>query len=140
VEDGTFCMTYGDGLGNVDIRALIDAHKQNGKLATVTAVSPPGRFGVLEIAGDLVQEIREKPEQTETFINGGFFVLEPQVLNYIAGDATLWEHEPMQRLAAEHQLTAFRHTGFWQPMDTLREKRLLDDLWSSGRAPWRVWG
>jgi glucose-1-phosphate cytidylyltransferase len=140
VEDGTFCMTYGDGLSDVNIRALIDWHKQQGRIATVTAVSPPGRFGVLDIRDDAVQQIREKPAQTQAFINGGFFVLEPQALSYIAGDMVLWEAEPMERLASENQLTAYKHSGFWQPMDTLREKRLLEDLWSSGSAPWKVWG
>jgi glucose-1-phosphate cytidylyltransferase len=140
VEEGTFCMTYGDGLGDVNIRALIDWHKQQGRIATVTAVSPPGRFGVLDIRDNAVQQIREKPAQTQAFINGGFFVLEPQALSYIAGDMVLWEAEPMERLASENQLTAYKHSGFWQPMDTLREKRLLEDLWSSGSAPWKVWG
>jgi glucose-1-phosphate cytidylyltransferase len=139
VDDGTFCMTYGDGVGDIDIPALIECHRQHGRIATVTAVSPPGRFGVLEIGGDAVQQIREKPAQTGTFINGGFFVLEPQALSYIADDTVIWEAEPMQRLASENQLTAYAHTGFWQPMDTLREKRLLEDLWNSGRAPWKVW-
>lgn len=138
VEEGTFCMTYGDGLGDVNIRALIDWHKQQGRIATVTAVSPPGRFGVLDILDHAVRQIREKP--TETFINGGFFVLEPQALSYIAGDMVLWEAEPMERLAGENQLTAYKHSGLWQPMDTLREKRLLEDLWNSGSAPWKVWG
>jgi glucose-1-phosphate cytidylyltransferase len=140
VEEGTFCMTYGDGLGDVNIRALIDWHKQRGRVATVTAVSPPGRFGVLDIRDHAVQHIREKPAQTETFINGGFFVLEPQALSYIAGETVIWEREPMERLAGENQLTAYTHSGFWQPMDTLREKRLLEDLWNSGSAPWKVWG
>jgi glucose-1-phosphate cytidylyltransferase len=140
VDDGTFCMTYGDCLSDVDIRALIDFHKQQGRIATVTAVSPPGRFGVLDIRDRAVQRIREKPAQTETFINGGFFVLEPRVLSYIEGDTVLWEAEPLERLASESQLTAYKHAGYWQPMDTLREKRLLEDLWNSGRAPWKVWG
>jgi len=139
VNGGTFCMTYGDGLGDIDIHALIDFHKREGRIATVTAVSPPGRFGVLDIRDHAVQHIREKPKQTETFINGGFFVLEPQVLSYIASDAMIWEGEPMERLACENQLTAYLHPGYWQPMDTLREKRLLEDLWNSGRAPWKVW-
>jgi glucose-1-phosphate cytidylyltransferase len=139
VDEGTFCMTYGDGLGDIDVGALIDRHKLQGRLATVTAVTAPGRFGVLDIRDDAVQHIREKPAQTETFINGGFFVLEPQALSYIAGDMVLWEVEPMERLAGENQLTAYKHSGFWQPMDTLREKRLLEDLWNTGRAPWKVW-
>jgi glucose-1-phosphate cytidylyltransferase len=139
VEGDTFCMTYGDGLANVDIGALIAWHRKQGRMATVTAVSPPGRFGVLDIHDNAVKQIREKPTQTETFINGGFFVLEPGVLPYIAGDPVLWEAEPMERLASENQLTAYEHSGFWQPMDTLREKRLLEDLWTSGRAPWKVW-
>jgi glucose-1-phosphate cytidylyltransferase len=140
VEEGTFCMTYGDGLSDVNIPALIDWHNRQGRIATVTAVSPPGRFGVLDIRDDAVQQIREKPAQTQAFINGGFFVLEPQALSYIAGDMVLWEAEPMERLASENQLTAYKHFGFWQPMDTLREKRLLQDLWDSGSAPWKVWG
>jgi glucose-1-phosphate cytidylyltransferase len=105
----------------------------------VTAISPPGRFGVLQIEGDAVREIHEKPENGETLINGGFFVLEPSALDFVEGDHISWELEPMQRLAREGQLTAFEHRGFWQPMDTLREKRLLEDLWASGEAPWKVW-
>jgi glucose-1-phosphate cytidylyltransferase len=140
VEDGAFCMTYGDGVADVDIRKLVDWHRQQGRIATVTAVSPPGRFGVLDIREHAVQQIREKPAQSETWINGGFFVLEPRALSYISGDMVLWEAGPMERLAAEGQLTAYPHSGYWQPMDTLREKRLLEDLWNSGRAPWRVWG
>ena len=139
LENGPFCMTYGDGLSDVNIRTLIDTHKQQGRIATVTAVSPPGRFGVLDIRHNAVHQIREKPEQTDTFINGGFFVLEPAALSYIAGDHVLWEAEPMDRLTAENQLTAYQHSGFWQCMDTLREKRLLEDLWNSGNAPWKVW-
>ena len=139
VKDGTFCATYGDGLANVDMNALIEWHKREGRLATVTAVSPPGRFGVLDIRGHAVQQIREKPAQTDAFINAGFFVLEPEALSYVAGDTVVWEAEPMQRLAADNQLTAYKHFGFWQPMDTQREKRLLEDLWGSGRAPWKVW-
>ena len=139
LENGPFCMTYGDGLSDVNIRTLIDTHKQQGRIATVTAVSPPGRFGVLDIRHNAVHQIREKPEQTDTFINGGFFVLEPAALSYIAGDHVLWEAEPMERLTAENQLTAYQHCGFWQCMDTLREKRLLEDLWNSGNAPWKVW-
>ncbi len=139
VADGTFCMTYGDGVADIDLGALVARHRQAGRLATVTAVSPPGRFGVLDIRDGAVEQIREKPEQPDTFINGGFFVLEPDALSYIDGDTSTWEAEPMERLASESQLTAFHHSGFWQPMDTLREKRLLEDLWDSGHAPWKVW-
>ena len=139
IEDGTFSMTYGDGLSDLHIGELLRFHASHGKLATVTAVSPPGRFGALEIAGDRVLRIREKPEKTDTPINGGFFVLEPGVLSLIQGDATGWESEPMETLAARQELRAYAHDGFWQPMDTLREKRLLEDLWASGRAPWKVW-
>jgi glucose-1-phosphate cytidylyltransferase len=139
VQDGSFCMTYGDGVSDIDIQALIEWHKRQGRLATVTAVSPPGRFGVLDIQGSAVQRIREKPAQAETFINGGFFVLEPASLQRVDGDMTIWEREPMERLAESDQLSAYKHAGFWQPMDTLREKRLLEDLWNSGRAPWKVW-
>lgn len=134
-----FCMTYGDGLSDLDIGALVRFHKSHGKLATVTAIAPPGRFGLLELASDRVVRIREKPELGESPINGGFFVLEVSALSYIDGLATSWEREPMERLAAANQLMAYSHKGFWQPMDTLREKRFLEELWASGRAPWKVW-
>lgn len=139
VGNETFCMTYGDGLSDVNIAALIEFHQHHRKLATVTAISPPVRFGVLEIDGDAVLGIREKPETSEALVNGGFLVLEPAALDLIEGDDTSWEREPMQRLAADRQLMAFLHRGFWQPMDTLREKHLLEDLWRSNQAPWKVW-
>jgi glucose-1-phosphate cytidylyltransferase len=135
----SFMATYGDGVANVDIRALTDFHKTHGKLATVTAVRPPARFGGLLFDGDRVVEFTEKPQVGEGWINGGFFVLEPEVFDYIAGDDTIWERSPLERLAADGQLMAFKHEGFFQPMDTLREKRLLQSLWESGKAPWKVW-
>jgi glucose-1-phosphate cytidylyltransferase len=135
----TFCMTYGDGLSNVDISKLIDHHHRCGKLATVTAITPPSRFGVLQIEGSTVHDIHEKPESSGALINGGFFVLEPPALDVVEGDQTSWELKPMRQLAHDGQLTAFEHSGFWQPMDTLREKVLLEELWVSGKAPWRVW-
>jgi glucose-1-phosphate cytidylyltransferase len=137
--DGPFCLTYGDGLGNVDIKASIKFHRQHQRLATMTSVQPPGRFGSAQLEGDKVVSFDEKPVAAGAWINGGFFVLEPGVLDFIDGDATLWEHEPLQQLAAKDQLRAWRHEGFWQPMDTLREKHLLQDLWDKGQAPWRVW-
>ncbi len=139
VEDGPFCMTYGDGVSDVNVSAAIAFHKSHGKLATVTAISPPGRFGVLETDRGRVTRMLEKPTQTSSLINGGFFVLEPGALKYVEGDATSWEREPMERLTEDGQLMAFEHRGFWQPMDTLREKKLLEELWSSGEAPWKVW-
>lgn len=139
VHDGTFMMTYGDGVGNVDIRRLLAFHRAHGRLATVTAVRPPARFGGLEFDGDYVSRFTEKPQIGEGWINGGFFVLEPQVLDYIPGDATMWEHEPLERLAEERQLVAYRHEAFWQSMDTLRDVRLLESLWQSDQAPWKVW-
>lgn len=134
-----FCMTYGDGLADVDIRQLLDFHRAEGCLATVTAVRPPGRFGRLDLDGKRARGFQEKPRGDGDWINGGFFVLEPAALDTISGDDTLWEKEPMQDLAASGQLAAFRHHGFWQPMDTLRDKSLLDDLWTGGRAPWKLW-
>ena len=134
----TFMATYGDGLSDVDLRALVAFHRAHGKLATVTAVRPPSRFGGLAFDGDQVTEFIEKPQVGEGWINGGFFVLEPGVLDYIDDDATIWERDPLERLAREGQLVAFRHEGFFQPMDTLREKQLLQQLWDSGTAPWRV--
>ncbi len=135
---GPFCMTYGDAVSTVDITALIGFHLSHGRLATVTAVPPPARFGALDLDGTNVRGFREKPQQTGQFINGGFFVLDPRVIDVIEGDTTVWEREPMERLAAEGQLQAFRHEGFWQPMDTLRDKRELEALWTSGQAPWRI--
>jgi len=135
----TFLVTYGDGVGNVDIGKLVAFHKAHGKLATVTAVRPPARFGDLAMEGDLVRKFAEKPQTGEGWINGGFFVLEPEVLDRIEGDDISLEREPLEGLAREGQLHAYRHEGFWQPMDTVREKQLLEDLWSSGRAPWKVW-
>jgi glucose-1-phosphate cytidylyltransferase len=136
--DEPFCFTYGDGVGDVDIAAGITAFKKSGKLAQVTAVQMPGRFGVLDIAGETVKGFREKPDDG-SWINGGFFVLSPKVVRYIDGDQTSWEREPMERLAAEGQLGVIRHTGFWMPMDTLRDKQALEQLWTTGKAPWRVW-
>ena len=138
-DEGAFCFTYGDGVANVDIAASIAFHKAHGKLATVTAVLPPGRFGALAREGDAVRGFIEKPRGDGGWINGGFFVLSPKVIDYIAGASTSWELESMARLAAEGQLHAFEHNGFWQPMDTLREKNLLEDLWASGEAPWKQW-
>ena len=139
VKDETFCMTYGDGVGDVDIAKLVAYHTSHGKLATVTAVSPPGRFGMLEMDGDRVSSFREKVEGETGLINGGFFVLEPQVLDYVDDYATIWERAPMERIADEGELQAYRHDGFWQPMDTIRERDLLRDLWDQGKAPWKVW-
>lgn len=138
-DDDTFMMTYGDGVADVDVRALLKFHQSHGKLATVTTVRPPARFGGIVFDGDRVAEFTEKPQAGEGWINGGFFVLDRRVLSYIDGDATLWEREPMERLASDGQLMAYRHTGFWQPMDTLRERKLLEDLWAAGNAPWKCW-
>jgi glucose-1-phosphate cytidylyltransferase len=132
-------LTYGDGVGNVDIAALVAFHRRHGKLATLTAVRPPARFGGLELRGDDVLRFSEKPQIGEGWINGGFMVLQPEVLNYIEGDDTILERAPLERLAAEGQLAAFRHDGFWQPMDTIRDKLLLEQLWQSGKAPWKTW-
>ncbi len=134
--DGTFLLTYGDGVADIDIPALLAFHRGHGKLATVTAVPPPARFGGLSLQGDVVARFEEKPHIGESWINGGFFVLEPGVLDYIEGDETYFEREPLERLAAEGQLMAYRHQGFWQCMDTLRDVRLLESLWQSGEAPW----
>jgi glucose-1-phosphate cytidylyltransferase len=134
-----FMLTYGDGVANIDIRRLVAFHRSHGKLATVTAVRPPARFGGLRFNGDLVTEFTEKPQIGEGWINGGFFVLEPAVLDYIDGDDTIFERGPLERLAAEGQLAAYKHDGFWQCMDTLRDVRLLESLWQSGSPPWKVW-
>ncbi len=140
VGDETFCFTYGDGVADVDISASIATHRASGKLATLTAVQPPGRYGALNLVGaDQVAGFQEKPQGDGGWINGGFFVLEPAVFDYIHSDATSWEGEPLQRLAAEGQLQAYRHHGFWQPMDTLRDRVQLEELWESGNAPWKSW-
>jgi glucose-1-phosphate cytidylyltransferase len=138
VGGDTFCFTYGDGVSDVDLGNLISFHKAQGRLATVTAVTPPGRFGVIETRGDVVSGFHEKVVG-QSLINAGFFVLEPGVFEYIDGDSAIWEQEPMMRLARDGQLVAYRHSGFWQPMDTQREKRLLEELWRTNRAPWKVW-
>jgi glucose-1-phosphate cytidylyltransferase len=135
----TFMVTYGDGLGDIDIRSLVAFHQAHGRLATVTGVRPPARFGGLILNGDAVCEFSEKPQTGEGWINGGFFVFEPGVLGYMTGDGTILEREPLERLAAGKQLMAFCHGGFWQPMDTLRDKELLESLWASGKAPWKTW-
>ncbi len=139
--DDTFCLTYGDGVGNIDIRAAIDFHKAHGKHATLTAVQPSGRFGAFQLGSEdaSISSFKEKPKGDGAWINGGFFVLEPAVLSYIEGDLTVWEREPMEQLAQDGQLQAFRHHGFWQSMDTLRDKQVLESLWESGAPPWKVW-
>ena len=136
IGDETFMLTWGDGVSDVNIRDLLAFHRAHGKLATMTAVRPPARFGHLEFDGDRVVQFTEKPQTAGGWINGAFFVLEPQIFDYIEGDQTQWEKEPMERLAAEGQLMAFRHTSFWQCMDTLRDKHLLQELWDSGKPPW----
>jgi len=138
--DQTFLMTYGDGVADIDINALIACHRQHGKSATVTAVQPPGRFGAIELGPDhVVKAFREKPKDEVGWINGGFFVLEPSVIDTIDGDSTTWETTPLERLAARGELVAHLHSGFWQPVDTLRDKRVLEELWATGSAPWRIW-
>lgn len=138
LKDGTFMATYGDGVCDVDLQKLLEFHKAQGKMATVTAVRPPSRFGGLVFEGDLVKEFSEKPQIGEGWINGGYFVFEPQIFDYLSGDASVLEVDALERIAAEGQLAAYRHEGFWQCMDTLREKRLLETLWQSGTAPWKV--
>jgi glucose-1-phosphate cytidylyltransferase len=135
----TFMLTWGDGVSDVNLHALLEFHRSHGKLATLTAVRPPARFGHLELEGDRITEFNEKPQTGEGWINGAFFVLEPAVFDYIDGDDTAWEREPLQRLAREGQLMAYKHTSFWQCMDTLRDKKLLESLWQTGKAPWKIW-
>lgn len=139
IRGDAFCLTYGDGLSDVDITASIAFHRAHRRLATVTAVYPPRRFGILEMDGDRVISFREKPKGEGGFINGGFFVLSPQVTAYLGGDTTVWEQEPLQNLANDRELRAFRHEGFFQPMDTLRDRTYLEELWASGQAPWKIW-
>jgi glucose-1-phosphate cytidylyltransferase len=139
LQESTFLLTYGDGVANLDIRKLVEFHRSHGKLATVTAVRPPSRFGSFILDGNRIQKFEEKPQTGEGWINGGFFVLEPGVLDLIEGDETLWERGPMEKLAAAGELMAYRHEGFWQAMDTLRERRVLEELWASGSPPWKVW-
>lgn len=134
-----FCFTYGDGVGDIDISALIAFHKAQNVKATLTATYPPGRFGALDLEGQKVRSFREKPDGEGGMINGGFFVLSPDVIDYIEDDNTIWERAPLEQLADEGQLAAFKHSGFWQPMDTLRDKTYLEELWASGQAPWKVW-
>ena len=138
-DEEAFCLTYGDGVGNVDIAGSIAFHRAHGRQATITAVVPPGRFGALERQGDHVTAFTEKPAGDGGMINGGFFVLSPDVLDRIEGDATLWEQEPLRGLARDGQLMAWEHEGFWQPMDTLRDRDQLEGLWATGRAPWKLW-
>ncbi len=144
IGDETFCLTYGDGVSDVDITSLIKFHKEQGKSATLTAVHQPGRFGVFNLKDDenILSSFKEKPiggSNEIAWINGGFFVCEPSVIDFISGDSTVWEREPMEKLAHDKQMAAFRHKGFWQPMDTLRDKTVLEDLWESGNAPWKNW-
>jgi glucose-1-phosphate cytidylyltransferase len=134
-----FCFTYGDGVSDVNVRDLVSYHRSRGTIATLTAAQPPGRFGALDLDGGLITSFEEKPRGDGSLINGGFFVLSPKVFDYIEGDDTVWERGPLERLARERQLSAFVHEGFWQPMDTLRDKNLLESLWQSGHAPWKVW-
>jgi glucose-1-phosphate cytidylyltransferase len=139
LEDDDFCFTYGDGLADIDLGKLIAFHREQGTKATVTAVQPPGRFGALDLHANRIRSFQEKPQGDGGWVSGGFFVLSPAVLDYIDGDDTVWERAPMQRLANEGQMAAFLHRGFWQPMDTLRDRTHLEELWGGARAPWKVW-
>ena len=137
-DEESFCFTYGDGVSDVSISELIEFHKSHNKLATLTATQPPGRFGALDLDGNKINSFQEKPQGDGAWVNGGFFVLSPKVIDYIEGDSIMWERKPMEILAKEGQLLAFLHHGFWQPMDTLRDKALLEELWQSGKAPWKT--
>jgi glucose-1-phosphate cytidylyltransferase len=143
IGNETFCMTYGDGVSDIDITASINFHRKSGTLATLTAVQQPGRFGVFNLAPEdtVVKSFQEKPNTNNEmpWINGGYFVLEPEVMNYIEDESTTWEREPLENLSRDGELSAFRHTGFWQPMDTLRDKNVLEELWQKGTAPWQIW-
>lgn len=139
IGDEPFMLTYGDGVGNVDIPALVEFHQRSKKLVTLTAVRPPARFGQMVIEGERVIQFKEKPQIGEGWINGGFFVLQPEIVNYIEDDNTAWEFESLERIAADGQLSAFQHNGFWQSMDTLRDVQLLNKLWQEGAAPWKIW-
>ncbi|MEW5857879.1 MAG: glucose-1-phosphate cytidylyltransferase [Cyanobacteriota bacterium] len=141
IGNQTFCFTYGDGVANVNVQELIEFHREQKCLATLTATQPPGRFGAISLEPDQhkITNFREKPEGDGAWINGGYFVLEPEVIDYIADDSTIWEQEPLKKLSQDEQLAAYRHPGFWQPMDTLRDKNYLEELWKSGKAPWKVW-
>jgi glucose-1-phosphate cytidylyltransferase len=139
IGDEPFMVAYGDGVGDINVCALAEFHRSHGKIATVTAVRPPARFGNLTLSGSMVCEFIEKPQTDDGWINGGFFVFNPEIFDYLEDDATILEKEPLERLARERQLAAFRHSGFWQPMDTLREKMLLESLWANGQAPWKTW-
>jgi glucose-1-phosphate cytidylyltransferase len=139
VDDSTFCFTYGDGVSDVDITALIDFHRREQTSATLTAVQPPGRFGAIDIDGQRIRTFTEKPAGDGGWINGGFFVLEPRIFDHLHGDDTIWEREPLESLARDGQLSAYKHSGFWHAMDTMRDKTLLEGLWDSGAAPWKVW-
>jgi len=139
VGEEEFCFTYGDGVSSVNVRELISFHRSQARLATLTAVQPPGRFGALNISDNRILRFEEKPPGDSGWVNGGFFVLSPKVMDYIKDDSTVWEREPMERLARERELGAFLHRGFWQPMDTLRDRLHLEDLWNSGNPPWKVW-
>jgi len=138
-DEEAFCLTYGDGVGDINISELIAFHKKNKTLATLTAVAQPGRFGAIKISNDKVQVFKEKPKSDDSRINGGFFVLSPKVIDLIEDDSTFWEHEPMETLAKKSEMSAYKHDGFWHPMDTLRDKNYLEDLWSKGNAPWLIW-
>ncbi|ACO04300.1 MAG TPA: glucose-1-phosphate cytidylyltransferase [Persephonella sp.] len=139
IGNETFMLTYGDGVGNINIKELLEFHKKHGRYATLTAVQPSGRFGALDLEDVQVKAFKEKPKGDGAWINGGFFVLEPQIFDYIEGDETIWERDPLENLAKDGQLMAYKHTGFWKPMDTLRDKRELESLWQSGNPPWKVW-
>ena len=139
LEDEPFYFTYGDGVGNVDIKASLDLHNSLSRKATMTAVQPPGRFGALHIEGDKITSFQEKPEGDGSWINGGFFVLEPSVMDYIESDSTIWERSPLETLSSEGELSVYKHNGFWCPMDTMRDKIMLNELWEKNKAPWKLW-
>jgi glucose-1-phosphate cytidylyltransferase len=138
-DEEAFCFTYGDGVGDIDIGGAIAFHKKHGRIATMTATQPPGRFGALEIEGDKIRSFQEKPSGDGSWINGGFFVLSPKAISYVDNDTSTWEREPLEKLASEGELMAYKHPGFWQPMDTLRDKQHLEELWQNGKAPWKTW-